>query len=262
MADSGLRKKAGKLLLKSLLPLFIFWCWQIAVTFGDIHPILLPKLSKVGSDFVKYTASGELIHHLLISLRRCALGFFFGSAFGIVFGILLGWFKRLEDFFDFTLNFSRSIPKTALAPLLIVWFGFGDFPKVLLIGLAAFFYTVIPTLEGVQNVDRHLVKSARSMGANDRQIVFGVILPAAMPSIYAGIRIASASSFVILLFVEIISGNSGLGFLLEDARESLNTSTMFMTLIVVGVLGFSLDWLVRYTEKKVMPWQKGKTISR
>ena len=132
----------------------------------------------------------------------------------------------------------------------------------MLIGLSAFFYTVIPTLEGVQNVDSLLVKSARSLGANDRQILFGVILPAAMPSIYAGIRIASTSSFVVLLFVEIISGNDGLGYLLEDARERLNTSTMFMTLIVVGILGFSLDWFVRYTEKKVMPWQKGKTLSR
>lgn len=187
---------------------------------------------------------------------------FCGSAAGVGLGVLLAWFKPLEDFFDLTLNFSRAIPKTALAPLLIVWFGFGDFPKILLIGLAAFFYTVIPTLEGVGNVDNLLVKSARSMGANNRQIVFGVLLPAAMPSIYAGLRIAATSSFVILLFVEIISGNSGLGFLLEDARESLNTSTMFMTLIVVGILGFSLDWLVRYTEKKVMPWQKGKTISR
>jgi len=249
-------------LLKCLLPLIIFGCWHLTVTFYDIPPILLPKLGKIGADFIKYTTNGELLHHTLVSLRRCALGFFTGSAAGILFGILLGWFKPLEDFFDFSLNFSRAIPKTALAPILIVWFGFSDFPKILLIGLASFFYTVIPTLEGVQNVDRLLIKSARSLGANDRQIVTSVIFPAVLPSIYAGIRIATASSFVVLIFVEIISGNSGLGFLLEDSRENLNTSTMFMTLIVVGILGFSLDWLVRYTEKLIMPWQKGKTISR
>lgn len=262
MADRKLRRTALQLLFKSLLPLTVFVVWEIAVTYGDIPAILLPKLEKVAADFVKYAMNGELLHHIFISLRRCFIGFFLGSIIGIVLGILLGWFKRLDDFFDFTLNFSRAIPKTALAPLLIVWFGFGDFPKVMLIGLAAFFYTVIPTLEGVKNVDSFLVKSARSMGANDRQIVFGVILPAAMPSIYAGIRIAATSSFVILLFVEIISGNNGLGYLLESARENLNTSTMFMTLIVVGILGFSLDWLVRYTEKKVMPWQRGRTLSR
>lgn len=262
MFEGKLKKTVLHLSWKCLLPLAIFVVWELAVTYGDIPPILLPKLEKIGKDFVKYATNGELLHHTLVSLRRCALGFFIGSAAGIVLGILLGWFKRLEDFFDFTLNFSRAIPKTALAPLLIVWFGFGDFPKVLLIGLAAFFYTVIPTLEGVRNVDNLLVKSARSMGANDLQIIFRVILPASLPSIYAGIRIAATSSFVILLFVEIISGNSGLGYLLEDARENLNTSTMFMTLIVVGILGFSLDWFVRYTEKKIMPWQRGKTLSR
>ncbi len=257
-----LKKSAGKLLLKCVLPASVFIVWMIATTCGNISPILLPKLGAVGSDFVNYAISGEIFRHIFVSLRRCAIGFFMGSALGITSGILLGWFERLEDFFDFFINFVRAIPKTALAPLLIVWFGFGDLPKVMLIGLGAFFYTVIPTLEGVQNVDSLLVKSARSMGANDRQILFGVILPAAMPSIYAGIRIASTSSFVVLLFVEIISGNDGLGYLLEDARERLNTSTMFMTLIVVGILGFSLDWFVRYTEKKVMPWQKGKTLSR
>ena len=262
MVEGSLKKFLGRLALKSLLPLSIFATWELLVTYGDLPPILLPKLEKVGADFVKYLMNGELLFHLTVSLRRCAIGFFCGSAAGVGLGVLLGWFKPLESFFNITLNFSRAIPKTALAPLLIVWFGFGDFPKILLIGLAAFFYTVIPTLEGVGNVDNLLVKSARSMGASDRQIVFGVLLPASMPSIYAGIRISATSSFVMLLFVEIISGSSGLGFLLEDARESLNTSTMFMTLIVVGILGFTLDWLVRYTEKKVMPWQKGKTLSR
>ena len=262
MIDRGLKKILGRLALKSLLPLAIMVAWELFVTYGDLPPILLPKLQKVGADFIKYLMNGELLHHVAVSLRRCAIGFLCGSAGGVGLGVILAWFKPLEDFLDVTLNFCRAIPKTALAPLLIVWFGFGDFPKILLIGLAAFFYTVIPTLEGVGNVDNLLVKSARSMGANDSQILFGVLLPAAMPSIYAGIRIAATSSFVILLFVEIISGNSGLGFLLEDARESLNTSTMFMTLIVVGILGFTLDWLVRFTERKVMPWQKGKTISR
>ncbi len=261
MAKRSLKKIFSKLALQSILPLTIFAVWELLVIYGDLPPIILPRLEKVGADFIKYLMNGEVVYHVGVSLRRCAIGFLCGSAAGVGLGVLLAWFKPLEDFFGITLNFSRAIPKTALAPLLIVWFGFGDFPKILLIGLAAFFYTVIPTLEGVGNVDNLLVKSARSMGANNRQIVFGVLLPAAMPSIYAGIRIAATSSFVILLFVEIISGNSGLGFLLEDARESLNTSTMFMTLMVVGFLGFLLDWLVLYTEKKLMPWQKGKTIS-
>lgn len=251
-----------KLLSRFLLPVLLLVLWKLVTARNDISPIILPKIESVGQSFLSYAQSGEIFRHTLVSLERCFAGFLLGSSIGIASGILLGWFRVLEHLLGFTINFFRSIPKTALAPLLIVWFGFGDLPKVLLIGLASFFYTLIPTIEGVQNVDNLLVKAARSMGARNRQILFGVILPAAMPAIYAGVRIAATSSFVVLVFVEIISGNSGLGYLLEDARESLNTSAMFMTLIVIGFLGFLLDWLVRYSERRLMPWQRGKTVSR
>ena len=155
----------------------------------------------------------------------------------------------------------RAIPKTALAPLFIVWFGFGDLPKILLIGLASFFYTLIPTLEGVKNIDNLLIKSARSLGANDGQLLTTVVLPSALPSMYAGLRLAAATALVVLVFVEIIAGDSGLGFLLEQGRASLNMAVMYMTLLVLGVIGFALDWLVRISETKLMPWRKGKTIS-
>ena len=261
MKQPGRRRLPENLLLKLILPLALLVAWKLVTTLTDISSILLPKPESVLRDLFTYIGNGEVLHHTLVSLRRCFIGFAAGSAAGIFLGVVLGWFKRLEAFFDVVFGFMRSVPKTALAPLLIVWFGFGESPKILLIGLAAFFYTLIPTIEGVRNVDRMLIKSARSLGANQAQIISGVILPAALPTIYAGIRIAATSSLVVLVFVEIIAGNDGLGFLLEDARESLNMSTMFMTLIVIGILGFALDGLVRFTEKAIMPWQKGKTLS-
>jgi len=250
-----------KTLVKMIIPGLFLISWGMATAYGNLSPILLPKLGSVWADMVFYTRNGELFLHIKASLFRCFAGFLAGSLLGVAGGVTIGWFKWLDALLAGSINFIRAIPKTALAPLLIVWFGFGDLPKILLIGLASFFYTIIPTIEGVENVDALLVKSARSMGARKYQILFTVILPAAMPSIYAGIRIAATSSFVVLVFVEIIAGNNGLGYLLEDARESLNTSTMFMTLIVVGILGFCLDGFVRYSEKLIMPWRKGKTIS-
>ena len=261
MKQNGRSRIWNDLPLKLALPLILLATWKLVTTVTDISDILLPKPEAVLRDLVAYIASGEVLHHTLVSLRRCFTGFAAGTAMGIFSGVVLGWFKRLESFFDVVFGFMRSVPKTALAPLLIVWFGFGEAPKILLIGLAAFFYTLIPTIEGVRSVDRLLIKSARSLGASQAQIISGVILPAALPTIYAGIRIAATSSLVVLVFVEIIAGNDGLGFLLEDARESLNMSTMFMTLFVIGILGFALDWLVRFTEKAIMPWQKGKTLS-
>jgi sulfonate transport system permease protein len=132
-----------------LLPILLLLLWKLATTYGRVPPIILPEIEAVGRDFLSYARSGEIFRHTLVSLERCFAGFLLGSALGITSGILLGWFKSLEYLFGFTINFFRAIPKTALAPLLIVWFGFGDLPKVLLIGLASFFYTLIPTIEGV-----------------------------------------------------------------------------------------------------------------
>jgi ABC-type nitrate/sulfonate/bicarbonate transport system permease component len=160
-----------------------------------------------------------------------------------------------------SIQFLRSIPKSALAPLFIVWFGFGDLPKVLLVGLASFFYTLIPTIEGVKNVDTLFIKSARSMGAGDLQLLLSVIVPAALPAIYAGVRLSASTSLVVLVFVEIIAGDNGLGYMLEQARGSLNMSIMYLDLIILGLIGFLIDWVVRYTETLLMPWRKGKTFS-
>lgn len=251
----------GLLLRKLALPLLVIGCWLMATTWFSIHPLILPKLQTVARDFCLYLGNGELMNHLAISLRRCLIGLTGGAVLGIALGVLLGWNRYLEDIFDIGVNFTRAIPKTALAPLFIVWFGFEELPKVLLIGLTTFFYTLIPTMEGVKNVDKLYLKSARSLGASNLQTLVSVVIPAAMPAMYAGVRLAAATALVILVFVEILCGNSGLGYLLEMSRASLNTSTMYMTLLVLGVLGFLFDWLVRRSETWLMPWQKGRTLS-
>lgn len=248
-------------LIRFIVPVAFLITWKVTTTYGGIHPLILPKLESVIHDFLTMMQSGELTIHTLASLQRYAMGLVTGCTLGITGGLMLAWFPLLENLLDIPINFMRSIPKTALAPFLIVWFGFGDLPKVLLVGLASFFYTVIPTIEGVKNVEYHLIKSAKSMGANNRQILFTVVLPAAMPAIYAGIRLSSTTALVVLVFVEIISGNDGLGYLLETSRGSLNMSTMFMALFVLGIIGFFIDWFVRYSEKILMPWRKGKTVS-
>jgi sulfonate transport system permease protein len=250
-----------RILTRIIVPVAILIAWKLATAYGHIHPLILPGIDSVVHDFLAMTKSGELFFHTLASLKRYAVGLIAGCALGITGGMVIGWFPLLENLLDIPINFMRSIPKTALAPFLIVWFGFGDMPKVLLIGLASFFYTVIPTIEGVKNVEYHLIKSARSMGANNRQILFTVILPAAMPAMCAGIRLASSTALVVLVFVEIVSGNDGLGYLLETSRGSLNMPTMLTALFVLGIIGFFIDWFVRASEKILMPWRKGKTVS-
>jgi len=246
---------------KIILPTLILVLWYLVTRFGNVHPLILPSLESITRDFISLVQSGELPMHICISLKRCLCGFLLGSFLGVTSGILMGWSRIWADFFDLLINFIRSIPKTALAPLFIVWFGLGDMPKILLIGLSSYFFTVIPTIEGVRNVDNIYIKSARSMGANEWQIMKSVMFPAALPSIFAGIRLAVTTSLIVLVMVEIIAGNNGLGYLLQVARENLDMATMFATLFTLGVLGYCLDAGMQYLARVVMPWRKGKTVS-
>ena len=156
---------------KIILPTLMLVLWYLVTRFGNVHPLILPSLESITRDFISLVQSGELPMHICISLKRCLCGCLLGSFLGVTSGILMGWSRIWADFFDLLINFIRSIPKTALAPLFIVWFGLGDMPKILLIGLSSYFFTVIPTIEGVRNVDNIYIKSARSMGANEWQIM-------------------------------------------------------------------------------------------
>lgn len=248
-------------LQKFLFPLLILIAWVLLTTFGDIPDLVLPPLESIFMDFFSLIRSGELPLHIFFSLQRSLYGFFIGACCGILLGIIMGWSNFWSNFLDLTINFLRSIPKTALAPLFIIWFGLGDLPKVLLIGLSSFFFTVIPTIEGVKNVDHIVIKSARSLGANQWQIMKSVILPAALPAIFAGIRLAITTSLIVLVMVEIIAGSNGLGYLLQEARENLDVAVMFATLLTLGILGYALDAGVRFIARVVMPWRRGKTLS-
>jgi sulfonate transport system permease protein len=246
---------------KVIFPIALVALWWAVIRFGHLSPFILPDPQSIIREFAELLKSGTLPMHAYVSLKRSLGGFLLGSFLGVASGVVMGWSRFWDDFFDLPINFVRSIPKTALAPLFIVWFGLGDTAKVLLIAFSSYFFTVIPTIEGVKNVDNAYVKSARSMGASQWQIMWTVIPPAAMPSIFAGIRLAMTTSLLVLVMVEVIAGNNGLGYLLEESRASLDMPTMFATLLTLGVLGYYIDVLMQYLSRIIMPWRKGKTIS-
>jgi ABC-type nitrate/sulfonate/bicarbonate transport system permease component len=248
-------------LRKLILPVAIVCVWWLFVKVGHLSPFILPAPESIFLGFEDVMKNGELFRHICLSLKRSIGGFALGSILGIVSGIVIGWSQFWDDLFDLPVNFIRSIPKTALAPLFIVWFGFGDWSKILLIAFSSYFFTVIPTIEGVKNVDKAYIKSARSMGAKERQILTTVLLPSAMPSIFAGVRLAMTTSLLVLVMAEIMAGNSGLGYLLETSRANLDLPVMFAILLVLGALGYGIDVLMKHSSKIIMPWRKGKTLS-
>jgi len=251
----------NKIAVRIGLPVFMLLLWYVGTRFGKISPLVLPDPVSTFEALLSLTRSGDLITNTYISLKRSLLGFALGSFLGVVSGVLIGWSQFWDEFCDLVINFVRAIPKTALAPLFIVWFGLDDLSKVLLIAFSSYFFTVIPTIEGVKNIDKAFVKTARSMRANEWQIVSTVVLPAALPAIFAGLRLSVTTALIVLVMVEIISGNNGLGALLQEARGNLDLAVMFATLLALGVLGYVLDSGMQYIGRALMPWRKGKTLS-
>jgi len=251
----------NKTAIRVSLPAFILLVWYVATRFGNISPLVLPDPISTFKGLLSLIQSGDLAANTYLSLKRGLIGFVLGSFLGIVSGVLIGWSQFWDDFCDLAINFVRAIPKTALAPLFIVWFGLDDLSKVLLIAFSSYFFTVIPTIEGVKNIDRAFIKTARSMRANEWQIVTTVVLPAALPAIFAGLRLSVTTALIVLVMVEIISGNDGLGFLLQEARGNLDLAVMFATLFALGALGYVLDSGMQYIGRALMPWRRGKTLS-
>jgi NitT/TauT family transport system permease protein len=250
-----------QLVFKTALPILALALWYAASRFAHISPLILPDPESTVRGLISLVQNGDLALNTYVSLKRSMGGFLLGSFLGVSSGILIGWSHFWEDFFDLAINFVRAIPKTALAPLFIVWFGLGDTSKILLIAFSSYFFTVIPTIEGVKNVDSLYVKTARSMGASEWQIMKTVVMPAAMPAIFAGLRLTVTTALIVLVMVEIIAGNDGLGYLLQEARGNLDMATMFATLFALGVLGYCLDAGMQYLGRVLMPWRKGKTLS-
>jgi ABC-type nitrate/sulfonate/bicarbonate transport system permease component len=248
-------------LRRLIVPAAIVVGWWALVRWGHMSQFILPAPGAVLTGFADMARSGDLLLHTFASLKRSIGGFALGSLLGIASGMVIGWSSLWDDLFDLPVNFARSIPKTALAPLFIVWFGLGDWSKILLIAFSSYFFTVIPTIEGVKNVDTTFVKSARSMGAREWQIITTVLFPAALPSIFAGVRLAMTTSLLVLVMAEVMAGSSGLGYLLETSRGNLDLNVMFATLLVLGALGYAIDLLMKYLSKVIMPWRKGKTLS-
>jgi sulfonate transport system permease protein len=167
----------------------------------------------------------------------------------------MGWSKTFNNLIDLPFNFFRAIPIAAMIPVFMVWFGLGEFPKILAITLSPLTKLAINTHAGVKSVDAIYIKAARVLGAKDRDIFKEVVIPSSLPMIFAGLRVTAVMSFVLLIVVEMVGASSGLGFFIKNSEEFLRTDDMFAGIFVLAVLALILDGIIRITEKKCLAWQ-------
>ena len=242
-------------------PVVILLIWETASRTGLVAPYMLPAPTQILHTLFILIARGELIPHILVSLMRSLIGFVAGSALGIIIGIMMGWSRLFEDLADIPLQALRAVPKSALFPLIIIWLGLGEVSKIFLVALPGFFMCLINTISGVKGVDKLMVKAALTLGAKDWQILKEVVLPSALPMIFAGLRLSIVVSLVLLVIAEMIAADKGLGFFILEAQRLWMVKETFAGIITMSVLGYCLDRIMVMLEGRLLKWHKGKTMA-
>ena len=236
------------------LPLLVFAVLELIAYAGAVPARLLPPPSDVLATLRSLWADG-LARHVAASCGRVVAGFSIGAALGIAVALAVGLSARLEAVLDPTLQALRAIPSLAWVPLLLLWLGIDEAPKITLIALGAFFPVYLNLVAGVRNVDRKLVELGASMGLSQGTMVRRILLPAALPSLFTGLRAGLGLSWMFLVAAELIAATSGLGYLLTDGRETGRPDIVLAAILLLGVLGKLSDSLLKLVEDRKLAWR-------
>jgi NitT/TauT family transport system permease protein len=215
----------------------------------------------LGIDESTQTYSGRWLVDAASSAWRVAVGFAIASLAGIFAGTAIGWWRTAEATIEPTLQMLRPIPPVSWIPLAIIWFGIADKPAIFLVFLGSFFPVLMNTIHGVKGVDRNLIRAGAMMGATERQMLLHIVLPAALPAVFAGLRIAVGSAWMLTVTAEMVAVKSGLGYVLWDSYYFLRFDIVLAAMISIGLLGFLSDLAVKTLMGAVLHWQKATTVA-
>jgi ABC-type nitrate/sulfonate/bicarbonate transport system permease component len=236
--------------------------WQLTSMYGSrINPqldVMMPPPTAVVSAAADLAARGVLLTHVLDSLKRVLLAVGAATLLGVPLGLAMGWSRRFRRVVDPVLEFIRPIPPLAWIPLSILWFGIGDLQIVYIIFLAAFFPVVLNSLAGARDVDTYLVRAGLSLGARPRELFVTVVLPAALPHVFTGVRIGLGIGWMALVAGELVAAPSGLGYMINNARTLFRSDYILLGMVLIGALGLVLDYLMRQAARFAMPWHRGQ----
>jgi sulfonate transport system permease protein len=253
---AGPRHPAVTVALRALGPIALLVLWQVAAASGLLTKDVLAGPSAVLSTARDLWRDGQLQSALGVSLSRAGLGLFIGATAGLLIGVTTGLSRLGEELVDSSMQTLRAIPFLSLVSLFTVWFGIGEAPKIILIAVACTFPMYVNVSSGIRNVDRKTVEAARTFGLSGPRLVWQVVLPGALPSVFAGLRLAATLSVIALLAAEEINVTSGLGYLMNEAQNYLRTDVLALCVILYALVGLTADLVIRLVERLVMPWRR------
>ena len=231
----------------SLLGLFVIW--HLIATYL-YQSVLFPSPAQFLLAMFRMVKTGVIFEHVLISLQRIMGGFLLGSLLGIPIGLLMGNFKICQNIFEPYVEFFRFIPSIAMLTVTVVWLGIGEAAKVFLIMWTTIFIIIINTVAGVKSIELNKIRAAASLGASPFQIFFFVSLPATVPFILTGARIAMGNSFTTIIAAEMIGAKNGIGAMLWKARLYMLIDEVFVSLVLLSILGIMSDRIFRIGAKR------------
>jgi ABC-type nitrate/sulfonate/bicarbonate transport system permease component len=227
--------------------------WQLAAIVIN-NQLFLPRLSAVIETIWTNLLNGQLEVDIEASMFRCLAGFVLALVFGTALGILMGWSPKWDNFWNFAISFTNPIPKLGLIPLFILWLGIGESSKIAVIFSGAVFPILINTYNGVKGVNKLWLWRAATVGAGHREVLFKVVLPAALPHILTGARLGMAVAWIVLLGAEMVAAEVGLGFRILYGGQTFNTPLVFAGLLVIATLGFLFDRLILAISARLCRW--------
>ena len=243
-------------LLRASLVIAVLVLWQLLSLRGLPDYVLSPL--EILKHFWAALGTRELYVDAGASLLRALPGFVIGSALGVALGLAAGIARSFDEMLSPLVFLTYPVPKIVMLPVFMLWFGIGDLSKVLIIALACFYPAFINAYYGARATRRILVWSARNMGASEAEIFRRVVLPGALPQIFAGLRVALALSFIVMFAAEMINARSGLGHLIREAENSLRFDLMYVSLLTIAILGYAGDRLLRFLRRYFMPWEESQ----
>jgi NitT/TauT family transport system permease protein len=246
------RAALGRAAIRLVSLLIVVGGWEY---FGrQTNPVLFTYPTAVAQAAVKMIASGELWKYLSQSLVVLFAGLGLASVFGIALGLVMARFRVIDIALDTYITALYSIPSVALVPVLVLWFGFEITAKTAVVFLFTFFPIVINTYQGVKNVDERLLEVGRAFRCSERDLWMHIVLPAALPFIVAGLRLAIGRGLIGMVLADLYTAITGIGYLIARYASTYRTDAMFVPIVTLGILGITLTGLLRFVERRIAPW--------